>query len=64
MVICAEDHASSPFFYLPAEGVLNFAWYSPPSFRSATENVPCLASAPSRGGLSTMGPIRNHQETS
>lgn len=40
----AEDHASSPFFHLPAEGVLNFAWYSPPSFRSATENVPCLAS--------------------
>jgi len=34
-----QDHASSPFFYLPAEGVLNFAWYSPPSFRSATENA-------------------------
>ena len=38
-----QDHTSAPFFYLPPEGMLNFAWYSPPSFRAvAAENVPGL----------------------
>ncbi|CAK9090862.1 unnamed protein product [Durusdinium trenchii] len=41
-----QDHPSAPLFYLPPEGVLNFAWYSPPSFRTAApENVSSSAPA-------------------